>query len=176
MLRNNKVRRLQRREQKRRDQHRRVMRKKSLSCRGCTACCHVLEITEINKTVYSQCEHVCSRGCVIYEARPEECRGYSCLYLLDAMPPEFRPDRVGVILDIDTHGFLDGDACLTVREFIEGAVERDDVQQLINGLAEKQLVLVLTKDTRKLLGPAEITLPIVERIKKKLSEKEINEK
>ena len=42
-------------------------------------------------------------GCEIYAKRPEECRLWSCLWLLDdSFPEELRPDRSHVVFDMMT--------------------------------------------------------------------------
>lgn len=53
-------------------------------CDGCTMCCRVMGIAELDKPAGVWCPHaVVGRSCRIYEARPTECRTFNCLYLLD---------------------------------------------------------------------------------------------
>lgn len=73
-------------------------------CGECRACCRALGVAELDKPEWQRCKHVCKAGCGIYEARPESCVKYSCLWLLsqsetDPLPPRLRPDRCGVIFD-----------------------------------------------------------------------------
>jgi hypothetical protein len=58
-------------------------------------CCKLLGIEELAKPVNVWCPHCApGRGCKIYETRPEECRTFSCGWLLDATIPEaWKPDR-----------------------------------------------------------------------------------
>lgn len=64
-------------------------------CGGCTMCCKLLGIAELDKPGGRWCPH-CDpgRSCKIYEDRPSECRTFHCLWLLrDSFGPEWRPDR-----------------------------------------------------------------------------------
>jgi hypothetical protein len=84
------------------------------SCDGCTACCKLVAVAELNKPAQSWCDH-CSigKGCTIYETRPEDCRTFYCGWLLDeriadAWRPrdskivvKFEPKRIVVHVDKD---------------------------------------------------------------------------
>ena len=64
-------------------------------CGGCTLCCKVLAIRELGKPSGAWCPHCTpGTGCKIYDTRPEECRTFSCGWLLDTeLPEDWRPDR-----------------------------------------------------------------------------------
>jgi len=71
-------------------------------CGDCTACCIHLAIIEdaMNKLPGVTCQH-CSvnEGCDIYEARPNVCRNYYCMWRsFDNMDEAWRPDRSGIII------------------------------------------------------------------------------
>ena len=59
-------------------------------CGSCSLCCRVLEITELAKPAHTWCRHCRpgKGGCSIYAARPPVCRGFACLWRLDANCPE----------------------------------------------------------------------------------------
>jgi hypothetical protein len=65
------------------------------SCGDCNLCCKVLGVGAVQKKNLTWCQHCdIGKGCRIYETRPEECRDFKCLWLVDAsLPPEFRPTR-----------------------------------------------------------------------------------
>ncbi|RXF75536.1 hypothetical protein [Hansschlegelia zhihuaiae] len=65
------------------------------SCGGCTMCCKVLGIVELDKPAARWCPHCdIGRACRIYEDRPGECRTFHCIWLLrESFGPEWRPDR-----------------------------------------------------------------------------------
>lgn len=74
----------------------------SRTCGGCTLCCKVLPVPDLNKDAGTRCKHsVMGKGCGIYETRPRSCRSYHCLWLENeaALPDRFRPDRCGFVID-----------------------------------------------------------------------------
>jgi len=81
-----------------------------VECGGCTACCDALEVKDIIlvKPAGIKCPHSCDIGCSIYDNRPQGCRGFDCVYLLEQDSPlELRPDKTGVIFEkVTTKIFL----------------------------------------------------------------------
>jgi len=72
-------------------------------CGDCTVCCVVptIDLPEIQKAAGVACRH-CSRGCVIYESRPNVCREFFCGWRqLEELGDEWRPDRSGVFITLD---------------------------------------------------------------------------
>lgn len=70
-------------------------------CGGCTACCKLMEVTELQKPMGRWCQHCAiGEGCKIYEERPESCRGFRCAWL-DNVGGFFketdRPDKLKVM-------------------------------------------------------------------------------
>jgi hypothetical protein len=54
-------------------------------CGGCTMCCKLLSVEELETPPLSWCPHCATTsGCTIYADRPTECRQFYCEYLLDA--------------------------------------------------------------------------------------------
>src|SRR5262245_61276264 len=71
------------------------------ACGGCTLCCKVLNIEELQKPQGRWCEHAQKgRGCGIYTdpARPAICADFHCLWQLQGLPPQLRPDRIHGVL------------------------------------------------------------------------------
>jgi hypothetical protein len=69
-------------------------------CGGCTMCCKVMTVRELQKPMGSWCSH-CKpgRGCGIYEARPAECRTFICAWIQrPELGPEWRPDKCKMVL------------------------------------------------------------------------------
>lgn len=53
------------------------------SCGGCTLCCKLLGIGELDKAAGEWCPHCAvGSGCTIYERRPAPCRTFLCGYLV----------------------------------------------------------------------------------------------
>jgi len=74
------------------------------SCGSCTACCATVPVKEIALAAFVPCPHLRSLpdagiGCKIYPMRPYSCRSWSCSWLISDLPAEFRPDRIGVVVD-----------------------------------------------------------------------------
>ncbi|HMK90553.1 MAG TPA: hypothetical protein VK446_13095 [Methylocystis sp.] len=70
------------------------------ACGECSFCCKVLEIEEFPKKVGVLCQHCRPQGgCSVYATREQICRDYVCDWKEDrGLSPQFRPDRIGVIL------------------------------------------------------------------------------
>jgi hypothetical protein len=79
------------------------------ACGTCTLCCKVFQIDAIEKPAGRWCEHCTpGRGCGIYDARPEQCRDFFCLWMTEAtMPAEWKPERSKMVVTIfPENGFI----------------------------------------------------------------------
>ncbi len=67
----------------------------SRQCGSCTLCCKVYDVPVLQKPKGKWCGHCApGRGCGIHAARPEFCREFQCMWILDArLGDEWRPDR-----------------------------------------------------------------------------------
>lgn len=80
------------------------------SCDGCTACCKIMKIRELNKPGNTWCQHCkIGVGCGIYDTRPESCRVFECVWLQTQrgdkpLSLELRPDRSRVVIGTNNHG------------------------------------------------------------------------
>src|SRR5262245_3163205 len=74
----------------------------SRECGKCSLCCRLLSIPEINKPRDVWCHHCHpGRGCRIYEQRPDVCRGYKCLWLIDSeFDDRWFPAKAKIIVDV----------------------------------------------------------------------------
>jgi hypothetical protein len=76
-------------------------------CGECTVCCIAPSIDkpEIQKVSGAACRHCLGGGCAIYETRPPVCRGFFCAWrTVEIFGDEWRPDRSGVLPQIETEG------------------------------------------------------------------------
>jgi hypothetical protein len=73
---------------------------KGRACGGCTMCCKVLGITELQKPVGKWCPHCdIGKGCKIYNSRPNECRTFMCGWLVDdRFSDMWKPDRSKMVI------------------------------------------------------------------------------
>ena len=69
-------------------------------CGTCALCCKVMGIYALQKPRGQWCPNVMPKcGCAIYESRPQECRDFSCTWLLDEnLGPEWKPDKCKMVL------------------------------------------------------------------------------
>jgi len=122
----------------------------SRSCGSCSACCTVLGVTQMQpepKPPHQRCAHdSLGRGCRIYADRPQGCREYACLWLLD---PEFlherdRPDRLGLIFDLNPDfAKAHGDRALIAREVWAGSIRAKRAGKVLAAITQSNLKVVL---------------------------------
>jgi hypothetical protein len=76
------------------------------SCGTCMMCCKVPYIQEFDKPAGVWCKHaVAGKGCGIYEARPDSCRAFYCLWMQDAsFGPEWKPEKAKFVTYIQQNG------------------------------------------------------------------------
>jgi hypothetical protein len=115
-------------------------------CGGCTACCGIVGVKEIDKPAWSPCQHVAAcatpngeAGCGIYQDRPGSCKHYWCMYSGGFLKGgiEMRPDRLGVILDAGTQHEL---PILGAWELVPGALDSEPVKRLFALLGERMTI------------------------------------
>lgn len=84
------------------------------SCKGCTACCKLVAVYELEKPAQTWCQHcTIGQGCQIYDTRPADCRTFYCGWVLDEriadaweptrskMVVKFEPRRIVIHVDKD---------------------------------------------------------------------------
>lgn len=75
-------------------------------CNGCTLCCKVMAIDELEKPVNIWCKHCdIGVGCKIYETKPPSCTGFQCGYLANPqLGEEWYPAKSRMVLITDSDG------------------------------------------------------------------------
>lgn len=124
------------------------------SCGSCTLCCTVQGVKEGmpgtpsgEKLPNVPCPHAkihapsCG-GCAIYESRPAECSGYSCMWLKGLGGTADRPDKVGVLFEVHdqedpTRPFV------AVRTLSRGREKNPRVQALISHLRGRGVTTIV---------------------------------
>lgn len=130
------------------------------TCGGCTYCCKVVAVTELNKPPGRWCQHCdIGAGCRIYAERPKVCGAFECFWLqsgnfapdqkMYVMPEEMRPDRIKVVFG----GTQDGRKSMV---FIDPATpDQWKTNRLAHAFIEKLRkafsVVVVCGDSRKFL-------------------------
>ncbi len=131
-------------------------------CGECTACCTALGVTELQKPQYTTCQHLCDKGCAIYEQRPHACRTWSCLWLLGyiAGDERRRPDRLGLIFtSVDRP---DGTQLLVAWELWKDAATKLPGSYLINRVGDRYPMFIKRYGTAEpvLVGPKAVVAQI----------------
>lgn len=118
-------------------------------CGGCTACCTVLAVHELNKPARWACDHAGCDGCRAYDARPAGCRDFNCLWLRGELPADvdIRPDRLGVIFD-RFHSLTTGRDRYVAFEVCNGAFDEPRAAELLQTIATECEVELSYRDGR----------------------------
>jgi hypothetical protein len=85
-------------------------------CGTCQACCTIMRVdmTPLDappKPERQRCGHLCSAGCRIYDAKPDSCTSFMCLWLAmelfeNRLPAAWRPDHIGAVVDVNPIGVM----------------------------------------------------------------------
>ena len=72
-------------------------------CGECTLCCKVVGVEDLKKPAGTWCAHcTSSRGCGIYETRPEECRTFVCAWLeTHTLDERWKPSRCKFVVSAE---------------------------------------------------------------------------
>lgn len=130
-------------------------------CGECTACCvlPLIDTPELKKAEGQVCPHCTGKGCGAYDARPEVCRTFNCAWKrIASMPPETRPDRLGVMFTLERHlptrnvfehlyyvGVATGDP-----RALDSPTARDVIEMLAQGVLP---VFISAAETKTLVHP-----------------------
>ena len=116
-------------------------------CDGCTACCKVLKIRELNKPGNTWCRHCnIGVGCGIYDTRPESCRVYECVWLQTQrggrpIAFELRPDKSRVVMGVTNQG---DDLVLYVSPDRPDAWKRGGMVKLVEEMHAKGFTVIVS--------------------------------
>lgn len=73
-------------------------------CGGCTACCYVIAVEQLDKPFRCDCPHAAD-GCALWSGpggpggQPDVCASYRCAWAMGFGSEEDRPDKSGVLVD-----------------------------------------------------------------------------
>lgn len=128
-------------------------------CDGCTECCSVFGVEEIDKEPWVPCDHLSHEGCGIYTTRPKYCRSFYCLWQNGMGGASDRPDRLGVIF-APTNGKTEFTRQQEIQayEVEPGAFNKPQVVLLSQRFVDRgKLVIGHTYDGESLrfMGPAD---------------------
>ena len=122
-------------------------------CGKCTECCTLLDVPGTT-SAWEKCRYANKHGtsCRIYSNRPKACRNFNCLWLLNGLAPELRPDKCGVVFQLYTED-------KTVVATDEGKWNRSGPSRLLIAqmLKDGYVVWLVTRTGKHLLLPQGIT-------------------
>lgn len=116
------------------------------TCGGCQECCVRLGIEELDKPPMHLCPHMVGGGCGIYANRPHSCKHYACLWVIGVIPEQFKPEKIGVIIDQGVNDKQGNPAknCFVVRETREGAIRNNvDLLAWMESARQKGITFLL---------------------------------
>jgi hypothetical protein len=119
-------------------------------CGDCTVCCTVKPINtpELTKAPGLACRHcLAPGGCGIYETRFPVCREYRCAWkILAWIPEDLRPDRCGVLIDIDESSAPGRELEATLLAFRDPAdFEAHPIPDIVASLIEQGVLVYLAR-------------------------------
>lgn len=73
------------------------------ACDGCTLCCKIMGVREIDKPRGQWCNHCdIGKGCVVHSTSPSECKIYTCRFQVDpGLDENWRPSKCGLVINAD---------------------------------------------------------------------------
>lgn len=108
-------------------------------CGKCSACCTTLAVEEIGKPDFTRCEHLKGAArfsaCRIYADRPGSCAEWSCAWLRGIGGSHHRPDKSGIVLDVEESVPIGG-FVVKVWEIRKGAAKKPRNRELIEIMCE----------------------------------------
>lgn len=112
-------------------------------CAGCTACCSVFGVEEIDKPAWQPCPNLSDSGCAIYATRPRYCHSFYCMYQHGLGSASDRPDKLGVIF-APTNGKTDftGEVEIQAYEIEPLAFNRPEVIKLAKTFGDKGKLVI----------------------------------
>ena len=117
-----------------------------MDCNGCTACCKIFPIQEIDKPINVLCKY-CDKGCTIHNSKPQTCNEFECAYYQSNNAPlELRPDKCGVMFYKKTDRifvgvFLDGNKHTDIARGQIESFKNQGYSVILLFLTEKPIVL-----------------------------------
>jgi len=76
---------------------------KERECGDCNLCCKLVPVPALKKDGNEWCTHCeIGVGCKIYKNRPLDCQAFSCLWSISITPEEYKPNKVGFYMTLDS--------------------------------------------------------------------------
>jgi hypothetical protein len=121
-------------------------------CGRCTICCIVPSVKELAKPPRTPCKFLGENQCSIYDTRPPTCQGFYCAWRLGYFTEGDRPDKIDALFSFSVGTKFSDKPVLTVDSVQEETIS-DRAYALAMQESARQLVLVRTATTRRVIGP-----------------------
>lgn len=122
-------------------------------CGGCTACCFLLEVSEVQSPCFTKCQHqIEGHGCGIYATRPAPCADFGCLWI-EGRAPGFvdadtdRPSNLGVAFFLFPGGPVPGRPVVMAFELRDDAVLQTRVAEIVREVGKLRPVVFVQHRT-----------------------------
>ena len=126
-------------------------------CGDCTECCKVMDVKELDKELFQDCEHRTDKGCSRYGTRPEACMRWYCGWAAGLGKGSCRPDKIGVVWDGTEIGPVTLFKAYKTRRTFRG-------ERMIEDMTRDHVVMIVTRTERTFKGPEEPTLFVIETL------------
>ena len=117
-------------------------------CNGCTACCTWL-IGDAYGWEFGggkTCRFLCENGCDVHKARPKTCENYFCAWAQELIDEEFRPDKCGFLVSVETN---QNGQYLKVLEIAENSLNIDIIKYFENWSSKMNTPIVFAKQVKE---------------------------
>ena len=118
-------------------------------CGGCTMCCKLPAVVEVQKPAMKWCKHCeIGKGCGIYETRPLTCSTFKCYWLVtqegnNTMPLRLRPDKTKAVISPTTSG---NTVAVLVDRNMKDIWHKGEIYEVIKQMVDQGLRVVVGWD------------------------------
>ena len=131
------------------------------NCDGCTLCCHIMAVGDINKEQLTDCQFQSGNGCAIYEKAgyPKSCKLFQCLWTIGKLPWEEKPSETGLVIIPARRGELTKGLWKKFRRGYLQIMARDPRFYLeekntirIDELLKSNVIVLFERNNRRMIG------------------------
>ena len=94
------------------------------------------------KPAFTKCGYQKKKGCAIYDERPQPCRDYKCIWLCGWGLRKHRPDRLGLIFEVD-------ETAIVATECRPSALRSKEGVELLKRAREERALALIYFPTKK---------------------------
>lgn len=146
-------------------------------CDGCTLCCHIMAVGDINKEQLTDCRFQSGNGCAIYGKAqyPKSCKLFQCLWTMGKLPWEEKPSETGLVIIPAKKGTLTEGLWKKFRLGYFQVMARDPGIYLeeknakrIDELLESNVIVLFERNNRRMIGNPDAALWVSNMVQSRL--------